>query len=490
MRYKTTCTFTYALIFSLAIISLWHHDSAAKEVNLPLVINYPILDALVLKTASDRGVDTDILTLPAGPELSLVLVSPSFFAEKGRLAMEAEIYFETGDRSREKTPLSNCWKGKVVYSAKPAVDTGLFLTFIDPVIEFHQDGRVISAQKSPFSKARWAILRFFKKRRIDLKSPTLRLIHLLVPLFAQDFPPPEQRNWQVEPREITVTPVHLQIDMQVEDTVNHIQTLRKPPGSELPRSDILKVWETWDALLVYLITSLAAEPLNQQEQDVLFETLMKTRYGFVSNFYKDRQKDCFVREQFISAWKTISPVFAKIVAHHPSQPVENYMVLFSAAKSIGQLSRELDAEIDIRGLVALANLLNQETRASLTYDYRVNRLLRTVLGFRSNLYLPAAEKHSSSYSLRDFLSFRDAFAMENKAHQGRKDIKPWIPPKKNVMAYAKKFGSFWYRFRTTPSKKHPTQTVHYEIFREIAISTAWQEAVFVSFTWKMAGPSF
>jgi hypothetical protein len=180
MRYKTTCTFIYALIFSLAIISLWHHDSAAKEVNLPLVINYPILDALVLKTASDRGVDADILTLPAGPKLSLVLVSPSFFAEKGRLAMEAEIYFETGDRS----------KGKVIYSAKPAVDTGLFLTFIDPVIEFHQDGRVISAQKRPFSEARMAILRFFKKRRIDLKSPTLRLIHLLVPLFAQDFPPP------------------------------------------------------------------------------------------------------------------------------------------------------------------------------------------------------------------------------------------------------------------------------------------------------------
>ena len=481
MRYKTPRMFIYALIFFFAIISLWHHDSAAKDVYLPLVINYPILDALVLKTPSDQGADADILTLPAGPNLSIVLVLPSFFAEKGRLTMEAGIYFKTGDHSREKTPLSNHWKGKVSSSVKPAVDADLFLTFKDPVIEFHRDGRIISAQKSPFPEANRAILRFFKKLRIDLEPPTLRLIHLLAPLFAQDFPPPEQRNWQAEPREITVTPVHLQIDMQVEDTVNHIQTPRKPRGSELPRSDILKIWETWDALLVYLITSLAAEPLNQQEQDVLFETLMKTRYGFVSNFYKDRQKDCFVREQFISAWETISPVFAKIVAHHPSQPVENYMVLFSAAKSIGQLSRELDTEIDIRGLVALANLLKQETRAMLTYDYRVNSLLRKVLGFRSNLDLPAAEKHSSSYSLRDFLSFRAAFAMEKKAHQSRKDIKPWIPPKKNMMAYVNKVRQLLVSVSDHTLEKHPSKTVHHEIFKEIAVSTAWQESCFRQF---------
>lgn len=128
MRYKTPLMFIYALIFSFAIISLWHHDSAAKDVNLPLVINYPILDALVLKTAFDQGADADILTVSAGPKRSIVLVSPFFFAEKGRIAMKAGIYFETGDRSKEKTPLSNHWKGEVTYSAKPAVDAALFLT--------------------------------------------------------------------------------------------------------------------------------------------------------------------------------------------------------------------------------------------------------------------------------------------------------------------------------------------------------------------------
>ena len=46
MRYKTPRMFIYALIFFFAIISLWHHDSAAKDVCLPLVVNYPILDAL------------------------------------------------------------------------------------------------------------------------------------------------------------------------------------------------------------------------------------------------------------------------------------------------------------------------------------------------------------------------------------------------------------------------------------------------------------
>ena len=58
------------------------------------------------------------------------------------------------------------------------------------------------------------------------------------------------------------------------------------PIEELTEAELnsfLELWETWDSLLVYLVSILSEQPLTEAEKRILIDLILDTRYEFVAH---------------------------------------------------------------------------------------------------------------------------------------------------------------------------------------------------------------
>ena len=482
------------VLMPLMVLTLfWPQNTSAKSVTLPLVINYPILGGLVSKAYfADTG-DRVVLSGSEPLRESIVLAAPIFSDRGGRLVMESEIQIQFTDPSAKNRFVSKVWDGYVKILLKPTANVDwrlsfepLHCTFLDP------KRKVVPSSGEGLAAAEALASGFVKDMVVHLKPSVLELMDLLTPLFPDIFLRENVKKPTFKPGNITITPAHVQIeilnpvlgDPLEKSEIEMVVESKSEPG------DIVRIWETWDAFLVYLITSLAREPLGKNDQQILFETLMGTRYGFVNDFPAHMENRDFVRAQFVSAWKKISPVFERVLAHHPSQPLLNFLVFFSAAEAIPELDRTLGVGINRQGLVGLASLLRNDARANLVYDYDVNIQLREALGFREMPEVFGKRTRSSPFSVMAFLAPKPAFAAATREKISLVEIRPWIPPKEDVLGYVGKVRHLLSNVSHEAFERCSVDVEYHSLFRQIIISTAWQESCFRQFHLEKGTPTY
>jgi len=129
------------------------------------------------------------------------------------------------------------------------------------------------------------------------------------------------------------------------DLMADAETVEKEPPAGAPESisaeerlSFITTWEAWDAFLVQIFQSLTNKPLSEDERRIIFSTLLDVRYRFVQELSDQPvSKKDFVREQFVTAWQQLSPVFRNHLGKEPSKAVLGYLAFFAAADALSGL---------------------------------------------------------------------------------------------------------------------------------------------------------
>ena len=163
------------------------------------------------------------------------------------------------------------------------------------------------------------------------------------------------------------------------------QAIDQPQESSPPATltaeemeSFLDLWETWDSLLVYLITILVDQPLSQAEKQQLMDLLLETRYEFVETINDQTGQKDFVRDQFIKGWQLMSGIFRKHLLHNPTESRLGYLSFITAADALtilDELGPAFGIEISREGLIRLAKIAGGES-VELHYSPAIDGVLQ------------------------------------------------------------------------------------------------------------------
>ena len=148
--------------------------------------------------------------------------------------------------------------------------------------------------------------------------------------------------------------------------------------TEEEMEQFLELWETWDSLLVFLISVLTEQPLSNSEKEQLIDLLLDTRYEFVTRINDTTLQKDFVRDQFIRAWQLLSAIFRNQLLHNPTENrlgLLSFLTAVDALMILDELGPAFGIEISRNGLIRLAKILGGES-IELHYSPNINKALQ------------------------------------------------------------------------------------------------------------------
>ena len=107
--------------------------------------------------------------------------------------------------------------------------------------------------------------------------------------------------------------------------------------------------------------SLGSYRLSADDRRRLLDTLLAVRYQFFTALTTATIERDIIRQQFVVAWKNLTPVFRHHLGGQPSGNLLGYLAFFTASDALVALNRigpQLGLEIDREGLIHLAHLLS------------------------------------------------------------------------------------------------------------------------------------
>ena len=154
------------------------------------------------------------------------------------------------------------------------------------------------------------------------------------------------------------------------------------------------VWEQWDALLSFLVTSMSRNVLTEEERQTMMDVLLDTRYKFVEGLSNQNFTHDFVREQFVKAWRHLSPIFRNHVGQNPDDQSLGFLSFFTAADALSVLDGlgpTFGIEMSRDGLIRMARMLTKD-QSILSYGSGVNLDLRKLFQLMPILQVEKAER--------------------------------------------------------------------------------------------------
>jgi len=477
----------------------------AKTITLPITIDYPLLQTLTIQSAFN-GPNQTARLLETEDGCTAVTVSNPRWAEKnGLVRFEAYVDLEAGKAFNGSCLMPVTWQGYVVSFQQPEIDpAGWQLSFKPVDIEIydshHQPAKIPGIISQLMSS--W-VYPYLSRIRIDLAPPVDDLKQILLPMFPDPYHQSAQKILDsMRPGGTLVEPGHIRVNILVDAEVSEKLSKDSPAAAPLSNSELdrfMKVWETWDALLVHMLLSLSGKPLSDDDQQVLLDTLLETRHRFSTELAGDQVGEDFVRKQFLWVWKQIAPIFHRYLTEGSSEQVLGYLTFLTASDALAaldELGPALGIEISREGLIRLARMLGDLPSDSLEYRPEADHRLRQVFGFEpipggsdiEEQPVPAnpedpgtgSEKHSRWQPFLYFLiTPRQVLASEKQTAISR--LKPWVVPKSGVDDYLKRIKALLKQTAaevvtdSNPLKKYQT------LYQRLVYSTAWQESCFRQF---------
>ena len=371
---------------ALLLVSCLAHQAKARSAAIPLTIDYPLLTQLLIRAAFPEKGSTVRLVNSRDGCMQLMLAEPAFSMKSGLLQLDIRIFARAGTQLAGTCLSPIEWGGYLQLEMKPVLNSQTFALSFRII-----NSRLLSPNRQPAQVANvlWEfaqpyIYKHLQGVAINLAPPVNDLKAFLLPIF------PHQT--QVQSRlmldsfttgEVRVGPTALTADLLVE-----VQEIFDHSGETLPVSlspaevqRAVKLWETWDSFLVQLISTLASQVLTAEEQDLLAEVLLDTRYAFVAALNENTVGQDFVRKQFIEAWAKMAPIFRRHLAGAKNDELLGFLAFFTAAdalKVFDTMGPTMGVEVSQQGLLHLTTMLGG-SEESLKYVPTINPLLRNLL---------------------------------------------------------------------------------------------------------------
>jgi hypothetical protein len=264
--------------------------------------------------------------------------------------------------------------------------------------------------------------------------------------------------------------------------------------SEEEMEEFLDLWETWDSLLVFLITVLTEKPLSPLEKQQLIDLLLETRYEFVAQINNTSVQKDFVREQFLAGWELLSTIFRKQLLENPQQSRLGYLSFLTAGDALmilDELGPSFGIEISRNGLIRLAKILGGES-VELHYSPDINKALQML--FQTNPETqddspevertPTESQETSDHSVFDYLEsllVSSAYAAKQPSFT---EIKRWQAPKNNFDGYLERIIDLLKFAYTSLIIRRELPDDFNRIYHTMIPAIAWQESCFRQFVVK------
>ncbi len=365
----------------LALLIFFAGDltATAQIVNLPVTIDYPLLQNLIVSKAFHEKNESVILVNEGAGCIYLALSHPKVMEEKGFIRLEIELSVRAGTPLMDECLAPLVWSGYLVLYQRPEINNQTwqlsFKTYRSALFGSNRQPAEIAGVLWQLIESR--VFDYLNSITIDLAPPVNNLKAFLMPLF----PPQVKQQTQamldsLRIGETAITPkaVTVQILADVHEVYRPEDARFTETLSDVKLDEVVAVWEQWDSLLSLLTATMAKDLLTPEERQTLMDVLLETRYTFVENLDNKAMSHDFVRSQFSNAWKQLSPIFRNHLSPGASAQSLGYFSFFTAADALtvlDGLGPTFGIEMSRNGLIRLAKMISNDP-STLRYSSGVN----------------------------------------------------------------------------------------------------------------------
>lgn len=487
------CIFTGCFLVLLAV------GARAEQVRLPLTLDHKLLTSLIIREAfTDRNNTAAIVGRP-GACTYLGISEPRFSSAGKYVRLDVRLDIRLGTELAGECLVPVEWQGYLSLLQQPIFDGRTFAlgfrTIDSSLSTLSRQPAKIAGMLWEFAKPR--VYEHLNRVRLDLAPPIRDMRDFLAPLFH-----PEARQATQDMLNslrgggTTVTADGVTVELQAE-----VEEVYVPEDSEAGKTidaeehrRLVRLWETWDVFLVQLISLLASEPLTPEDQLLLAEVLLDTRYAFAAALEdQDLEKD-FVRMQFIKVWRDLAPLFRRQLYAKPSANTLGFLAFFTAADALlvlDQMGPTLGIEISQQGLLRLAAMLTGH-ETPLPYNSQIDPGLRQLFQLPPvetdtegsdeeellEIDLPKEEEELDPFSRFSEFFFTPAYAAESPPLA---ELLAWKVPDEDIVGYVERVRTVLAEASARVLAKQELPASLHGMFQTMIVAMAWQESCFRQF---------
>ena len=497
-RAPFAATIIFCLLFSAVFCS-------ARQITIPISLDYQLLKALLVQSYYTGAGSTAQLVNEGDGCIALVLSEPEFAGADDVIQFSSSMYLHAG------TPVGgNClmpyqWEGSIEVAQIPRLNQQTWeLSFenVDTRL-YSSDGTPVESFNLVWKQMLPLINSYLQEFSIALAPPVQDLKNVILPLFT----PEAQRQAEmllhsIRPGGVVVNEQGLTATV-IADAAEVVSSDSAAVSEQMEPEEILsaeeleafvELWETWDSLLIYLISILSEQPLTEPEKNILKDLILDTRYEFVANINEPNAERDFVRDQFIEAWQQLSQIFRKYFLHNPTGSSLGYLSFITAADALmvlDELGPNFGIEISRNGLIRLARILGGET-LELNYSPDLNRALQRLFEMESAQPPPEPSRQPPASEIEPGHTPPSRSLIGQVAHYlfpsacaatlpGFAEIRSWQVPKDDLGGYLDRVRSVLDFAATSLIIRKDISTELQKIYPILIPAVAWQESCFRQF---------
>ena len=504
-------TIMKSLLQAIPLVLLWLvlsvSSGCAEKVTLPLTLDHKLLTSLLLH-ASFSGTDQSAAILGTPGDCTYVRIAkPHFSSADKLLRLEVQLDVQVGTHLGEKCVVPVVWRGYLELLQEPIFDSQTFSLSFRTV-----DSTLLTLSRQPatiagfvWKFAKSTVSEYLDQVHLDLAPPITELRSFLAPLFRAE----ARQSTQAMLDSLHGGGVEVGPDAIVVELLAEVQEVFAPKNdqavaelTEEERGQLIQLWDTWDAFLVRLLTTMATESLNPEDRQILIDVLLDTRYAFVAALEQQNMGKDFVRIQFIRDWQQLAPVFRRQLYAQPSDNSLGYLAFFTAADALTVFDRmgpTLGIEISQQGLLRLAGMLTGKS-TTLPYGFQLDKKLRELLQLppidedvkpQDDLQeidipkeddIPKEEpEYDDPFSQVVHFLFEPAYGAELPAYA---EILRWKVPEENVTEHVARVRGVLAENSDAIVSRGEMSGQFHEMFKKLIVAMAWQESCFRQFVVK------
>lgn len=488
-------------LYSCLLVLLLGSTARAQQIVLPMTLDYKLLTSLIVREAFPGKNNSAAIVGRPGECTYLGISEPKFSAAGKNVRLDMKLVIRLGTDLTGECLVPVEWQGYLSLVQQPVFDGRTFILAFRTVDSSlstlsHQPAQIANFLWE-FAKPR--VTEHLSRVRLNLAPPVRDMRDFLAPLFhEQSHRATQSMLDSLRGGRVAVTNDGVEVELQGEvEEVHAPVSEQNKTISPAERKRMIQLWETWDVFLVRLITLLASEPLSPEDQLLLADVLLDTRYAFAAALEEhDLEKD-FVRMQFIRVWRTLAPLFRRQLYAKPSANTLGYLAFFTAADALmvlDQMGPTLGIEISQQGLHRLAAMLTgQET--PLPYNSDVDPGLRKLLQLPPaesriqsgdddeilEIDLPGAKEDPDPFSKISNFFFAPAYGAEAPQLA---ELLEWRIPEDDITDYAERVRAVLTEASSIVLAKQQLPENLHGMFKTMIVAMAWQESCFRQFVEK------
>lgn len=367
----------------------------AETVKLPMSFDFALLRALIIQQAyQDPGERAKVAVMMEGCN-EIWLDNPQLQEDKGY------VRFQTGVSIVWGTPVAdNCfapltWSGTIILWQQPAIDDQwqLRLKTVNSVL-LDQTGKQAALSGLVWDLVKKNAHTYIDSIAISLAPPVDNVKQFMAPSKEHEPSASAARFLaSMRPEQPRVSSGGLAFHILAEADIPRAEQAEEFFIIESPEIEVqmMALWQSWDALLVNMMSQLSTKELTEEDRQLLLDTLLTVRYEFSEVLGTPNLTTGFIRGQFINSWVALKPLFQRHLTPRPGDSILGYLSFFTAADALVTLDRLgplIGVEISREGFYRLAHMLNE---TPLNEGGAVDKQLRAVLGLGAPMDVPPPE---------------------------------------------------------------------------------------------------